>query len=391
MKIVHIITRLVIGGAQENTLITCREQMKYGHDVTLITGDDRRGEGTLMETAGNWGIKVITIPEMVRQIRPCKDIKCYFRLKGVLRELDPDIIHTHSAKAGILGRAAGASLVRRAEGAVRKPLIVHGVHGLPFHEYQPAVINRIYIMLERHYAKKTDAFVCVADTMAEKSLAAGIGTKEMYTTAYSAMEVDDFLEPPTPQAISQFREKYDIPQSARVIVKIARLADLKGHEYVIESAARLAAEFPQAVWLFVGSGLLENELREKINAAGLKDRFRFTGLLEPSMIPLVIHSSDFLVHCSLREGLARVLPQALLCGKPAVSFDIDGAKEVINENTGFLIPPMDISALTDACRKLLGDADLRTRLGKNGRDLVREMFTPQRMAATIEDVYRKII
>ncbi|AQQ72287.1 Glycosyltransferase KanE [Limihaloglobus sulfuriphilus] len=391
MKIVHIITRLVIGGAQENTLITCREQKKDGHEVTLITGDDRRGEGTLIETAKAWGIEVINVPQLVRQIRPCKELKGFFALKSVLRDLDPDIIHTHSAKAGILGRAAGAAIRRKTDNGRHRPLIVHGVHGLPFHEYQPAIINWIYILLERHYAKKTDAYVCVADTMAEKSLARGIGSKDMYTTAYSAMEVEEFLQPPQPETIAQFREKYNIPQDAKVIVKIARLADLKGHEYVIQSARELAEKHPDCIWLFVGSGLLEAKLRDMIDAANLTDRFRFTGLLEPSMIPLVIHSSDILVHCSLREGLARVLPQSLLCATPAVSFDIDGAKEVINENTGFLLPPRDIPALVDACDKLLSDEDLRKQLGKNGQDLVREMFTPRRMAQTVEAVYRSII
>ncbi|MHC5093708.1 MAG: glycosyltransferase family 4 protein, partial [Planctomycetota bacterium] len=132
-------------------------------------------------------------------------------------------------------------------------------------------------------------------------------------------------------------------------------------------------------------------LKNQIQFAGLEGRFKFTGLLPPEQIPLAIHSSDILIHCSLREGLARVLPQAMLCGKPVVSFDIDGAKEVVNKHTGFLIEPENIDQLTDACEKLLEKSDLRNQLGQNGRIAVTQQFAPNTMVDTIESVYQKLI
>ena len=190
---------------------------------------------------------------------------------------------------------------------------------------------------------------------------------------------------------ADFRGKYGISDQATVIVSIARLAELKGHEYIIESARRLSPKHDNCVWLFVGDGRLTKQLKEKISLYNLSHRFKFTGLLSPDKIPLAIHASDILVHCSLREGLARVLPQAMLCAKPVVSFDIDGAKEVVNENTGILLEPKNIDQLTEACEKLITDPDLRTTLGQAGRQQVTEQFAPNTMVDTIENLYNELL
>ncbi|RKY07180.1 MAG: glycosyltransferase family 1 protein [Planctomycetota bacterium] len=388
MKIVHIITRLILGGAQENTLITCKLLAERGHVVTLITGPAIGPEGALLEQTKTADYKTIVLDELRREINPLVDIPAYLKLKKILHQLQPDIVHTHSAKAGILGRYAGWALKGKLSG--KKPLVVHTIHGLAFHPYQNLLLNKFYIAIEKAAAKRTDAFITVADTMTEKAKAAGIGLDKPYTTAYSAIEENDYLTPPSQSEIDTFRENYDLPKDAVVFVKVARLFELKGHEYVIESARRLAEKHDNCYWLFVGDGLLAEPLKNQIQFAGLEGRFKFTGLLPPEQIPLAIHSSDILIHCSLREGLARVLPQAMLCGKPMVSFDIDGAKEVVNENTGFLIEPENIDQLTESCEKLLENLNLRTQLGQNGRAAVTEQFAPNTMVDTIERVYQNV-
>jgi len=175
------------------------------------------------------------------------------------------------------------------------------------------------------------------------------------------------------------------------LITIARLFMLKGHEYIIESAKQLSKRFEKCIWLFVGDGNLFDHFKQQVRDLGLAEKIKFTGLLPPSQIPLAIQSSDILVHCSLREGLARTLPQAMLSGKPAVSFDVDGAREVVNENTGRLIKPKNIEQLTKACAELIEDEDLREKLGENGRTSVREKFAPETMVDTIEDIYRKLL
>jgi glycosyltransferase involved in cell wall biosynthesis len=387
LKIVHIITRLILGGAQENTIITCKVLAQRGHDVTLITGPALGPEGELFNQAQGQGYKVVVIDRLRRPINPFNDVISYFQVKKLLRQLQPDIIHTHSAKAGILGRFAGHKLKTQNP----KLKIVHTLHGLAFHPYQSEALNKFYIAVEKSAAKRTDFFISVADAMTEQATAVGICSPEQYVTAYSAIDEDDFLEPISQQQRNDFRRKYGIGENAVVLVTVARLFMLKGHEYIIESAKELSKRFENCIWLFVGDGNLSEHYKRQARELGLTDRIKFTGLLPPSQIPLAIQSSDILVHCSLREGLARTLPQAMLCGRPAISFDVDGAREVVNENTGRLIEPKNVEQLIEACAELMENADLRRKLGEQGRESVKEKFAPDTMVDTIEDVYRKLL
>ncbi|MCK4293904.1 MAG: glycosyltransferase family 4 protein [Planctomycetes bacterium] len=427
MKITHIITRLILGGAQENTLITCKLLAQRGHDVTLITGPAIGPEGELFEQTKEQAYKVVVVERLRRAINPLNDVPSYFQIKRLLRQLQPDVVHTHSAKAGILGRFAGYGCVlRHREGGEagrgdlsryvsrllrrfaprndrkeqaarndrterRRPAVVHTIHGLAFHRYQSNWLNRFYIAIEKSTARRTDFFISVADAMTDQALAAGIGRPEQYVTAYSAIEEEGFLEPIDEQRKRDFRGKYGIAADAVVLVTIARLFMLKGHKYIIESAKELSKRFANCVWLFVGDGNLAGSFKRQVRELGLADKIKFAGLMPPSEIPLAIQSSDILVHCSLREGLARTLPQAMLCGKAAISFDVDGAREVVNENTGRLIEPKNVEQLIDACAELIEDDDLRRRLGQQGKESVKERFAPETMVDRIEEVYRKLL
>jgi glycosyltransferase involved in cell wall biosynthesis len=394
MKIVHIITRLILGGAQENTLITCRLLAQRGHEVWLITGPAIGPEGELFEQTKQAGFRTIVVDEMIRAINPAKDFIAYRKIKKILNEIQPDIVHTHSAKAGILGRYAAYNLkTENPKSEIRnsKPKIVHTIHGLAFHPYQSNWLNKFYIAIEKAAAKRTDYFITVADAMTEQAKAAGIGLDKPYVTAYSAVDEEAFLSPIPEEKRQQFRTQYGISKDTIVLVTIARLFMLKGHNYIIESAKTLAKKYENVMWLFVGNGNLSDKFQQQVNESGLADRIKFVGLLPPSRIPLAIQSSDILVHCSLREGLARTLPQAMLCGKPVISFDVDGAKEVVNENTGRLIEPKNVEKLTQACAELIEDAGLRKRLGENGRESVKRKFAPEQMVNTVEKVYQKLV
>jgi glycosyltransferase involved in cell wall biosynthesis len=389
MKIVHIITRLILGGAQENTLITCRLLAERGHEVTLITGPAIGPEGQLFDQTRGQKYRTVVIDEMRRAIEPFKDWASYHKLKNLLAELKPDIVHTHSAKAGILGRYAAWSL--KGQWAPNRPAVVHSLHGLSFHPYQNPWASRFYIVVEKAAAKRTDFFISVADAMTEQNKAEGVGVNKPYVTAYSAIDEEQFLRAIPEQEIQAFRHQYDIPENAIVLVTIARLFELKGHDYIIESARELSRRFENVIWLFVGDGNLAEDYKEQIRNLGLTDRFRFTGLMPPDRIPLAIQASDILVHCSLREGLARTLPQAMLCARPAISFDVDGAREVVNENTGRLIEPKNVHQLIAACAELIQDKSLRETLGQTGQESVKTKFAPDTMVDTVESVYRNLL
>ena len=407
LKIVHIITRLILGGAQENTLLTCEALRVKGHDVSLITGKAVGEDAQLMARARRGGYRVIEVKPLIREIHPINDLRAYLQIKKLLREIQPDVVHTHSAKTGILGRWAGWKLrednargccnikekVDRVKAQTTgQPRVVHTIHGLAFHPYQSGWKNKLYIAVERAAARRCDLLITVAQAMTDQALAAGIGRDEQFVKIFSGMEMEDFLDPPVQEQITAVRKKYDIADDAVVIASVARLFELKGHEYIIESAKALASRHPKAIWLFIGDGNLKSHYLNQIKAAGLTDRFRFTGLVEPEEIGPLLHVSDLLVHCSLREGLARALPQALLCGKPVISFDVDGAREIVqSDKTGFLIAPKDVSALIDAQEKLINDVNLRNRLGQAGREFCRQEFDHCLMADRIERMYQTLL
>jgi len=390
LKIVHIITRLVLGGAQENTLITCAELTRRGYDVTLITGPALGPEGGLFEQTKGQGYNVIVLDKLRRPINPFYDAVSYRQIKKLLWRIAPDVVHTHSAKAGILGRFA-AYAMKGKSAAPSAPVVVHTIHGLAFGSFQNELLNRFYIAIEKSAAKRTDFFISVADAMTTQALTAGVGKPGQFVTAYSAIDEEDFLKPANAEVIKDFRSKYGIAEDATVLVTIARLTHLKGHEYIIESAKQLSRQFDNCVWLFVGDGNLAGRIKKQVSDLGLSQRIKFTGLLPPKQIPLAIQSSDILVHCSLREGLAKAIPQAMLCARPVVSFDLDGAAEVVSEKTGRLIDAGNVEQLIKACAELIADKQLRQRLGDASRQFAKDRFAPVTMVDKIEEIYKKPI
>lgn len=383
MRVAHVITRMIIGGAQENTLYNCLDLIRdYGDDVLLITGPSLGPEGNLLDQAHAQGLPVKELPHLVRNINPITDWKGYQEVKAAIREFQPDVVHTHSAKGGMLGR--------RGATALNVPAVIHTVHGAPFHPYQSAMARKFFIHCEQYAARQCHKLVSVADAMTDLLVEAKVAPREKFVTVYSGMEVEPFLESGSLRDAT--RAELGIGAQDVVIGKIARLFHLKGHEYVIEAAKEVVAKCPQAKFLFVGDGILREKYESDIRAAGLQDHFILVGLVPPKEIPKYISAMDVLVHTSLREGLARALPQALLSGKPAVSFDIDGAREVVSTmETGFLVPPGDVSQLTSALVQLCQDRGLREKLGEEGRARCRQVFPHQVMTRILREIYQEVL
>jgi len=378
MRIVHIITRLIVGGAQENTLLSCEGQHALGHDVTLISGPPLGPEGSLMDRALAGGYRVEVIDDMRRAILPLQDWRTYRALIRRLRELRPDVVHTHSSKAGIIGRRAAAR--------AGVPAIIHTIHGLSFTASSSALVNWVYRRLEAQVAPLSTRIVCVADAMARQSLKVGIGHPEQYVTVYSGMETEPFLNPPVPR--QEVRRRLGLEEEHIAVGTIARLFHMKGHDDLLAAAPDLCREFPELRFLWIGDGLLRGDFERRIAQMGLTDRFILTGLVPPSRIPELANAMDILVHPSRREGLARALAQGALAGRPVITYDVDGNREgLIDGQTGILIPAFDQARLKEAILRLLRDADLRRRMGEAGRQFALARFGADVMVKALERVY----
>lgn len=382
MKIVHVITRMILGGAQENTLLSVEgQQDDWGDDVTLITGPSTGPEGSLLERAAAGGRQVRLLPELCRAVSPWNDWRSHQVLVRWLAELGPDIVHTHSSKAGILGRSAAWKLGLP---------VVHTIHGSPFHPYQSRLANRAYRWAEGWAARRCDRLISVCDAMTDQYVAAGIAPRGKFVTVYSGMEVEPFLHPPRPRDV--VRRELGLGPGEVVVAKVARLFELKGHDDVIAAAPQVIAANPQVRFLFIGDGILQSALQQQIARLGLTPYFLFTGLVPPQRVPELLGASDIVVHASLREGLARVLPQGLIAGKPVVSYDIDGAREVVIPGaTGCLLNPRDIPALVSALLELAGDPSLRDRLGSEGRRRFTDQFRTQTMTRRLREIYHEVL
>jgi glycosyltransferase involved in cell wall biosynthesis len=383
MRVAHVITRMIVGGAQENTLHTCQDLRQiHGDDVLLITGPALGPEGNLLEKSRGGGGSVHLVDNLRRNIEPLRDYRAYQELLGILREFQPDVVHTHSAKAGLLGRQAAWKL--------GVPAVVHTVHGAPFHPYQSWVARRFFISCERHAARRCHHLISVADAMTDLLVEARVAPREKFTTIYSGMDVEPFRQANLHRETT--RQSLQLAPEHVVIGKIARLFKLKGHDDLIQAARHVVDQNPEVRFLLVGDGILRSRFEQEIAAAGMTDHFRFTGLVAPERIPSLIGAMDVLVHTSLREGLARALPQGLISGKPVVSYDIDGAKEVvIPDVTGYLIPPRRTDLLGQALSRLARDATLRARLGGEGSRRFTERFRHEFMTAEIRKLYERLL
>ncbi len=382
MRIVHVITRLIVGGAQENTLLTAAGQVEeFGDDVIVVTGPGAGPEGSLEEWALQRGLAVRLIPEMGRAIRPWKDWRSYQAIATAIRELSPDIVHTHSSKAGILGRAA----------AHRQQVpVVHTIHGAAFHFGQSRLSQAVFRQAERWAARRCQKLISVCDAMTRQYVNARIATPEMFTTIYSGMDVEPFLDPP--RSREEVRAELGFQDDDIVVGKVARLFNLKGHRYLLEAASQIIEKCPRARFLLVGDGPLRDQFEARISRDGLADHFVLAGLVPPGRIPELLHATDLVVHASVWEGLARVLPQSMIAGKPVVSFEIDGAPEVVlHEETGLLVQPESVEGLIESVTRLASDQELRDRMGNAGCRRWTETFRYQEMARLVREVYQDVL
>lgn len=442
----HISTRLILGGSQENTVLSCEGQVRRGHAVALVYGPIYGPEGSLYDRAAAFRaagegishqpsavsqqsvraglgpgvgatateprassmagleaslpparnsepgtrnsptpsrrIELIETPNLVRELAPLKDRRCLRDLRRIIRDWKPDVVHTHSSKAGILGRLAAWK--------ERAPCVIHTIHGLPFHPYEKKWRNAVYILSERIAARRCHRIVCVADAMRDQALAAGIGRPEQYVTVYSGMEIDSFLHPRWTR--EQVRRELGVAEHEFILGTVARLAELKGHDDLIDALGPLMHERPSLRLLWVGDGWWRDRLFARLKDAGLEGRVITTGLVPPEEVPKYVQAMDCLAHPSYREGLPRTVPQALLSARPVIAYDVDGTKECCRDGeTGRLVKPGDLPGLCEAVRWMMDHPKERTAMGVAGRELCRTRFSAETMVDELERVYASVL
>lgn len=409
LTILHVSTRLILGGSQENTILSCEGQANLGHDVHLAFGPIYGPEGSLLERAERFRthddrpIDCHEIPSLVREISLSKDRACLRELEELIKEIQPDIVHTHSSKAGVLGRMAASNVYQRSDNA--RPAIVHTIHGPPFmpgDDLKTRAKNWIYTKAERFAADRCHTIVSVADAMTEQFLARGIGHEAQYITVRSGMETERFLKPGPGESRKEARATLGFSPDDFVIGTVARLAEHKGHDTILDALGSDLRTNRHWKLLWVGDGWWSDRLLARVKDMGLDKQVVTTGLVPQARIPFMMRAMDVLCHPSEREGLPRTVPQALLCGVPVVASDCDGTPEACldpftdtsipeTRATGRLFPVGDSDQLRAGVRWMHENPGQRAQLGAQGRAICASAFSAGTMVSALEDVYRDAI
>jgi len=427
LRILHISTRLILGGSQENTVLSCEGQARLGHEVHLAFGPIYGPEGSLLDrvaafrTASGAEITTHVVPNMVRQIDPRRDWLALGELKALIARLKPDIVHTHSSKAGIVGRAAAWAVMQNSP--ARRPAVIHTIHGPPFMpadgglvaRLKTRIINHGYTLAERFAAGRGHLTVSVADAMTTQFLHRGIGRAEQYVTVRSGMETAPYLHAAAGESAAEIRTRLGIANHAFVIGTVARLAQHKGHDDLLDALADELRRRPDWCLLWVGDGWCRERLVARARGMGLSvtelDRepatasppsprqIVITGLVPPERIPGLMRAMSVLAHPSSREGLPRTVPQALLCGTPVVAYDADGTREACldpaivgaEQSTGRLVTVGDRAGLHEAVMWMATHRDQAAAMAARGRAMCERAFSAEEMVQGLDRVYARAL
>ena len=378
IRVAHVITRLCKGGAQENTFHTVRLHDRARFEPHLIAGYARGPEGSIEAAVEAAGIPVLREPGLTRNPAPLRDLLTLRRLTRRFREARYDIVHTHTSKAGWLGRIAA----HRAG----VPIIVHTPHGNIFDGYFPAPVTRVFVWMERHAARRTGRIIELTPRGIEEHLAEGIGQRSQYRVIFSGIDTQPFAE-----AIARRRETRDalgVPEERTLIGYVGRLEPIKGPRHFIEAAREVARLIPDARFVVIGDGSQRDALKQQASALG--ERIQFLGMRQD--IPNLMAALDILAVPSVNEGMGRVLLEAGAAAIPVVASRVGGIPDIVDDGeTGLLVPPRDDAALAKAMLELASQPERRRLMGDTARAKVVPHYSLDNMVRQIEALYEELL
>jgi glycosyltransferase involved in cell wall biosynthesis len=378
LRIAHVITRLINGGADENTVISCNQAVRSRHHVTLIHGGETRPE---ILTRVDEPVKTVELPSLVRPIAPLADVRAVCDLVRTFHGLRPDVVHTHTSKAGILGRVAAR--------AASVPVVVHGVHIVPF-----VNVGRLeafaYLRAERAVEGITDAFVDVSAGVRDLCVKAGVGEAARHHVVESGFELSRFRAASPPVDWGDLLQIEPGDPRPPVVLMLAVFEARKRHTEFLERIPRVVARSPHVRFVFAGDGPLRDAMEARVRTLGIERNVVFTGFHQhPEQL---IALADIGLIASVREGLPRVLMQYLAGGTPIVATDLPCIDDVLRPDVnGLVVGSDDLDGLADAVVALLEDPARRARLARGAAATELSEWDVSRMGERLEAIYAEVI
>jgi glycosyltransferase involved in cell wall biosynthesis len=382
-KILHIITRLDMGGSAQNTLYSCKE-LSHKYEIILVHGLSLESGMTDLEkkvveegieTAKKQGVKVILLPPLVRSIRPIKDLKALFALVWLIVKEKPDIVHTHSSKGGLLGRLA-AKLCGVSP-------IIHTPHGHVFYGHFGAIASKVFLWIERIFSKFTDRLVALTRGEKDDYIEMSVCSPEKIVTIHSGVDIRQFLH--TNGNLAEQKRSLGLGPKEPVIGFVGWLLPIKGPEYLLRAMDYVWPEQPETTLVMVGKGDLDVDLRAEALRKNVNGKVKFLGWRQD--INELMSVFDVFVLPSQNEGMGRVIVEAMAAGKPVVASRVGGIPDLVEDGqTGYLVPPANEKELADAILKILKDRDQAKLMGQRGKEYCRQ-FSLEAMITKLDDLY----
>ncbi|HEX8948309.1 MAG TPA: glycosyltransferase family 4 protein [Dissulfurispiraceae bacterium] len=395
-KILRIIARLNIGGPAIHVILLSSGLAQKGYETLLITGQEGPHEGNMLDLAAAKGVAPVVIPEMGRELSSGGDLAAFLKIFRLVRDARPEIIHTHTAKAGTLGRLAAFSynVLQRLQFKRSRVIILHTFHGHVLKGYFGGLKTRIFILIEKILACFTDRIITLSEGLKEELAGMGIASREKIEVVPLGLELERFVKSDTRKGA--FKKSLGLPEDCLVVGLVGRLVPIKGHKFFLEAArsvidARCGRSGAQPVrFVVVGDGELRAELEEYAHKLGISGQVIFTGFR--SDLPEIYADTDIVVLSSLNEGTPVSLIEAMASGKPVVATRVGGVPDLVADGTaGILVPAGDSGALADAVAKLIEHPELRVRMGEEGRNAVFPKYDIGNLVSRLDLLYGTLI
>ncbi len=389
IKVLHIITRFDKGGSAQNTYLSLLGLRKKNYQLSLVSGlslesemkhEEIKATEKDIQILESEGIEFIQCPFLLRRINVIKDLKAFFDIWRIIKKYNPLIVHTHSSKAGLIGRLAA-----KLAGA---PIIVHTPHGHVFFGYFGPFKTKLFIIFEKLASRITDKIVALTNREKKDHILFKIAEEDKFSVIYSGIELN-ILKESSSEEKQNLKKELGIPENSLIVGTAGRLVPVKGPEFLVKASKYIISKYPDTYFMFTGDGPLEQDLKRKALEMGISDNIIFLGWRDD--LVKIISIYDIFVLPSLNEGMGRVLVEAMALGKSIVASNVGGIPDlVIHGKNGFLVPPKNPKELAKYIQVLLEDKDKREKMGLAGKEMAYN-FTSERMVEKIANLYKKLL
>ena len=389
IKVLHIITRFDKGGSAQNTYLSLLGLKKKNYQLSLVSGlslesemkhEEIKAKEKDIQILESEGIEFIQCPFLLRRINVIKDIKAFFDIWRIIKKYNPLIVHTHSSKAGLMGRLAAK--------LAGTPIIVHTPHGHVFFGYFGPFKTKLFIIFEKLASRITDKIVALTNREKKDHILFKIAEEDKFSVIYSGIELN-ILKESSSEEKQNLKKELGIPENSLIVGTAGRLVPVKGPEFLVKASKYIISKYPDTYFMFTGDGPLEQDLKRKALEMGISDNIIFLGWRDD--LAKIISIYDIFVLPSLNEGMGRVLVEAMALGKSIVASNVGGIPDlVIHGKNGFLVPPKNPRQLAKYIQVLLEDKDKREKMGLAGKEMASN-FSNEIMVEKIANLYKKLL